>query len=129
MSIWWYERRNPPDTGPHSKPLQTDERRVTVSDDRNVPFAPLAAERQAVRHRRRLSFAERMLFEILEHPGVVSRRSHVSFYRNTLRGFGDACFDNVIGSKGKCLSQKQIRSDLRSIEDASLRLQSNGYSR
>ena len=65
----------------------------------------------------------RMLFEILEHPGALSRRSHVSFYRNTPTGFGDSSFSNIIGSKGKCLSQRSVRSDLRSIEDASRRIQ------
>ena len=64
-----------------------------------------------------------MLFEILENPGVISRRSHISFYRNTPSGLGDLSFSNIIGSKGKCLSQASIRSDLRSIEDGSRRIQ------
>jgi hypothetical protein len=65
----------------------------------------------------------RMLFEILEHPGSLSRRSHVSFYRNMPHEYGNSSFSNIIGSEGKWLSQKSVRSDLRSIEDASRRIQ------
>jgi hypothetical protein len=64
----------------------------------------------------------RMLFEILEHPGAISRRSHTSFYRNTPLGFGNASFSNVAGTKGQCLSQQRVRSDLRAMENASRRI-------
>ena len=65
----------------------------------------------------------RMLFEILEHPGAISRRSHTSFYQITRPGFGDALFSNMVGSKkAECLSQQQIRADLRAIEKASDRI-------
>lgn len=90
---------------------------------RNYFAAVTIGARRFVDHSRDSHSLWRMLFEILEHPGVISRRSHVSFYRNAPRRFGDACFSNVVGSKGKCLSQKQIRSDLRSLEDASRRIQ------
>ena len=64
----------------------------------------------------------RMLFDFLEHPGVISRQSHVSFYRNTPAGFGNASFSNVAGTKRECVSQQRVRSDLRAIENASVRI-------
>lgn len=64
----------------------------------------------------------RMLFEILEHPGVISRRSHTSFYRNTPPGFGNTSFSNIAYTKGRYLPQQRVRSDLRAIENASVRI-------
>lgn len=65
----------------------------------------------------------RMLFEILEHPGALSRQSYVSFYREKPAEFGNLSFSSIIGSRGKCLSQRSVRSDLCSIQDASRRIQ------
>lgn len=64
----------------------------------------------------------RMLFEILEHPGAINRRSHTSFYRNTPPNFGNTSFSNVAHTKGQYLSQQRVRSDLRAIENASSRI-------
>lgn len=64
----------------------------------------------------------RMLFEILEHPGAISRRSHTSFYRNTPPGFGNTSFTNVAYTKGRYLPQQRVKSDLRTIENASARI-------
>lgn len=62
----------------------------------------------------------RMLFEILEHPGAISRGSHTSFYRDTPPGLGNSSFSNVAGTKANRLSQQRVRSDLRAIENASM---------
>lgn len=64
----------------------------------------------------------RLLFEILEHPGSITRRSYISFYRNTPPGFGNASFSNIAATKGQCLSQRRVRSDLRAIENTSARI-------
>lgn len=64
----------------------------------------------------------RMLFEILEHPGAITRQSHTSFYRDTPPGLGNLSFSNVAGTRGKHLSQQRVRSDLWAIENASIRI-------
>jgi hypothetical protein len=63
----------------------------------------------------------RMLFEILENPKVISRRSHVALYKGVPTNFdmGNTTFNNIVGGKRQYLSQKSVRSDLRKIEDAS----------
>jgi hypothetical protein len=64
----------------------------------------------------------RMLIEILEHPGSISRRSHTSFYRDTPAGFGNTSFSKIAATKGQFLSEKRVRSDLQTIENASARI-------
>ncbi|MGH3711181.1 MAG: hypothetical protein ACRDRQ_24435, partial [Pseudonocardiaceae bacterium] len=62
----------------------------------------------------------RMLYEILENPGVLDRQTHVRMYVKAPGAeFGHLTFDNVVGHGHLLLSQQAVRSDLRKIEDAS----------
>jgi len=60
----------------------------------------------------------RMLYEILENPGVINRRAHISLYRGVPMSMGNPTFDAVVGVGKQQLSQMQVRSDLRAIESA-----------
>ncbi|MBL8514624.1 MAG: hypothetical protein JNJ55_11595 [Betaproteobacteria bacterium] len=66
----------------------------------------------------------RMLFEILENPGVINRAVHVRMYRGAPMGeeLGHRSFDAVAGKNVKQLSQNAVRADLRRLEDASERV-------
>jgi len=65
----------------------------------------------------------RMLYEILEYPGIINREQHVAIYTpRPGQEYGQIAFDNVVGRKCLVLPQQQIRSDLRKIEDASERI-------
>lgn len=68
----------------------------------------------------------RMLYEILEHPGVISRRAYCALYRGTslIEGFDmpDRFFDNIAGKGRDVLGQRDIRRDLSSLEDSSARI-------
>ena len=77
-------------------------------------------------HRRDVHSLWRMLYEMLEHPGVLSRRAHKAFYRGTPRfpdfDLADRSFDNIAGKGKSAISQQDIRRDLREIEDSSERV-------
>lgn len=66
----------------------------------------------------------RMLFEILEHPGVISRALHVRMYRTTpmREELGHMSFDAVVGETTRVLGQRAVRADMRRLEDASERV-------
>jgi hypothetical protein len=68
----------------------------------------------------------RMLFEMLEHPGVLSRSAHVALYKGvTISPYFDLAnisFDNIAGKGKSCISQRAIRSDLHALEDSSERV-------
>ncbi len=68
----------------------------------------------------------RMLYEILEHPGVIARHSHVSLYPNTSNSVNferaNLTFDNIAGVSRKHLLQRDVRKDLRELEDSSDRV-------
>lgn len=66
----------------------------------------------------------RMLFEILEHPRVISRNTHVKMYRTTPMGesLGHMSFNAVAGKKAAYLRQRSVRRDMRRLEDASERV-------
>lgn len=66
----------------------------------------------------------RMLFEMLENPGVLGRAVHVRMYRGTPSGeeLGHMSFNAVVGKSAKQLGQNAIRADLRRLEDASERV-------
>jgi hypothetical protein len=66
----------------------------------------------------------RLLYEILENPGVISRAAHVRMYRSTPVGpaLGHMSFDSVVGKGRQQLSQRAVRADLRRLEDASERV-------
>jgi hypothetical protein len=65
-----------------------------------------------------------LLYEMLEHPGVISREWHVRMYRRTPIGeeLGHRSLNAVVGKGRVYLPQTAIRSDLRRIEDASERV-------
>ena len=66
----------------------------------------------------------RMLYEILENPGVIDRAAHVRMYLSTPMGpeLGHLSFNSVVGKGHSCLPQRAIRADLRKLEDASERV-------
>ena len=73
---------------------------------------------------RRSRSLARLLYEMLESPGVISRAWHVRMYRGTPIGeeFGHMSFNASVGKGRAFLPQTAIRSDLRRIEDASERV-------
>jgi len=66
----------------------------------------------------------RMLYEMLESPGVIDRATHVRMYLSTPMGadLGHLSFNSVVGKGRLFLSQQAIRADLRTLEDASERV-------
>ncbi len=65
----------------------------------------------------------RMLYEILENPGIIDRAVHVRMYVPAPGAeYGHSTFDNVVGPGRAFLSQQAIRTDLRRIEDSSERV-------
>lgn len=60
----------------------------------------------------------RLLYEIIERPGSISRRSHIVLYRNMPDGqfYGNRTFDNIAGRGCESLSSRIVRSDLRNLE-------------
>jgi len=66
----------------------------------------------------------RMLYQILENPGVINRSAHITLYTGISKemNMGNLTFDNVVGEDKKYLMQNQIRADLRKIEDANERV-------
>jgi hypothetical protein len=76
--------------------------------------------RKFVDEDRRSESLWRMLYQMLEHPGIIDVDAHARMYRSTPMGvgFGRRCFFNVAGDGVRCLSQRHIRSDLHKLEDA-----------
>ena len=66
----------------------------------------------------------RMLFEILEHPGVINRATHVRMYRTVPMGeaLGHRSFNAAVGKRVQVLGQRAIRTDMRRLENASERV-------
>lgn len=64
----------------------------------------------------------RLLYEVLEHPGVINRRAHRAMYGASGSSRADSTFDNLAGSGRSVLSQRAVRSDLRAVEDAHTRI-------
>lgn len=64
----------------------------------------------------------RLLYEILEHPGVINRRAHRALYGALGSRRADSTFDNLVGRGRNVLSQRAVRSDLRTVEDAHARI-------
>ena len=62
-----------------------------------------------------------LLYELLENPKSITRAVHVRMYRKTSMGeaLGHMTFDNVVGKGRACLGPAAIRTDIRSLEDAS----------
>ena len=64
----------------------------------------------------------RMLYEILDNPGVLDRETHARMYaRGPGIAFGRDCFNAASGGRA-VISQASIRSDLRRLENASDRI-------
>ncbi len=68
----------------------------------------------------------RMLYEMLENPGVLSRRAHVALYKgikiSPYFNLANISFDNIAGKGRDAVSQQAIRNDLRALEDSSERV-------
>lgn len=66
----------------------------------------------------------RMLFEILERPGVINRITHARMYRNTPLGeeLGHMSFNASVGRGKNELGRLAIRSDMCRLENASERV-------
>ena len=67
-----------------------------------------------------------ILYETLEHPGVINRRAHCALYRGTPNSqefdMANRTFNNVVGKGCNVLRQDDVRRDLRSLEDSSERV-------
>lgn len=83
--------------------------------------APIGLRRLTDQDKRSISLW-RMLYEILENPGVINRETYKSLYSLEMQSLGDTGFDHVIGKGRKKLSKTQVRSDLRAIEEAEERI-------
>lgn len=66
----------------------------------------------------------RMLFEILENPGVINRRYFLAlgYNKSTKVRASEIAFDKIVGPDKDVLTQAQVRSDLRKIEDYTERI-------
>ena len=68
----------------------------------------------------------RMLYEILEHPRIINRITYKKLYRSAPKSqyfdMADSAFNNLVGMEKSYLSQKDVRRDLRILEDASERV-------
>ena len=68
----------------------------------------------------------RLLYGILENPGVISRNSHRALYRGTLNSpdfdMANSAFDNVAGKGRNVLRQRNVTKDLRDLEDSTDRV-------
>lgn len=91
---------------------------------RNYVIAQTVGIRGFIDQRRDSHSLWRMLFEILEHPGVINRARHIRMYRTTPMGkeLGHMSFDAVVGKHSRALGQRAIRADMRRLEDASERV-------
>jgi len=87
---------------------------------RNYVVSQTVGIRSFVDHSRDSHSLWRMLYEMLENPGVIDRATHVRMYARTPIGpeLGHMTFDSVVGKGRFCLTQQSIRTDLRLIEDA-----------
>lgn len=63
----------------------------------------------------------RMLYEMLEYPGIITRRSHGALYSSN-RHLAALTFDNAVGRGRECLGPGRIRQDLRRIEGSCARV-------
>ena len=91
---------------------------------RNYVVSQTVGIRSFMDHSRDSRSLWRMLYEMLENPGVINRQTHVRMYARTPIGpeLGHMTFDNVVGKGRSNVTQQVIRSDLRIIEDASERV-------
>lgn len=64
----------------------------------------------------------RLLFELIEHPGTITRAYHVSLYPIHLHEAAERSFDNLAGGGRRFVAERDVRSDLRRIENAAQRV-------
>jgi hypothetical protein len=62
----------------------------------------------------------RMLYELLEHPGAISREFYCRIYSSTPMGteYGIASFNELVGKRASALGPRAIRADLSRLEAA-----------
>ena len=93
---------------------------------RNYVVAAAIHIRRFVDHSHDAHSLWRMLYELLEHPGIINRRSNRVLYRGVPKDkhfdIADMSFDSVVGERSNTLSQNAIRKDLRELEDISERV-------
>lgn len=91
---------------------------------RNYVVAQTVGIRSLVDQSRGSHSLWRLLFEVLEHPGILDRGMHVRMYRSSPLGeeLGHMSFNAVAGRGSKCLSQRATRTELRRIENVSERV-------
>jgi hypothetical protein len=70
---------------------------------------------------RSISFG-RLLFEMLQYPGVVSRQSLRAIYGDQ-KFLADLTFSNIVGRGKSVLPTTKVRSDLRALEDSAERIE------
>lgn len=82
--------------------------------------------RRLVDYRSDVRSLGRILYEILEHPGIINRRAHIALYKSVpadMRDFlSNATFDNVVGESRSVLSQQAVRRDLHELESKTKRI-------
>ena len=66
----------------------------------------------------------KLLYEALEYPGSLSRKSHLSLYRGVGRelSLGEGTFDEVVGADTEYLSIHAIKRDISYLENSTSRI-------
>lgn len=82
----------------------------------HIAASSLGVRRFADMDRRSISLG-RLLFELLEYPGVLTREWHRTLYR-TAPFMADRTFDNIAGRRRTHLGPRVVRRDLRRLEQA-----------
>lgn len=92
---------------------------------RNYIAAVVMSVRGFVDERSDVQSLWRILYEVLQHPGVINRRAHCALYRGTsvmALDMGNRTFNSVVGRNTVALSRSDIQKDLRALEDVSARI-------
>jgi hypothetical protein len=88
----------------------------------NYVMAATMAVRRLVDLRGDVQSLGRLLYEILQNPGVINRHANRSLYRGSGRllhlNLADMTFDNLVGVGLSALPQSHVERDLRAIETA-----------
>jgi hypothetical protein len=91
---------------------------------RNYIVAMAIGIRSFVDYRKDVHSLGRILYELLENPKAITRKSHVALYRgmSTDFDFGNSTFNSIVGRDKGYLLERSVRSDLKKIEDASYKV-------
>lgn len=65
----------------------------------------------------------RLLYTLLEHPGILTREWHRGLYPRSIRDAGDDTFDHHVGVGKEVLGERAIRQDFARVEKATARVQ------